>query len=77
MSTQFFIHFTDQVNNRIRKINLNGEVSTVAGNGVIGYSGDGLPATSALINNPGKVEISSTNEIYFAVSDLLYLSILT
>ena len=42
----------DELNNRIRKISAGGVISTVAGTGGQGYSGDGGPATAAEINNP-------------------------
>lgn len=44
------VYFIDWDNNRIRGIDANGVISTVAGNGTVGYSGDGGPATSASLN---------------------------
>lgn len=46
------IYFTDWWNARVRMINAHGIISTIAGNGVFGYSGDGGPATLAKINGP-------------------------
>jgi len=46
------IYISDKNNNRIRKINTSGIVSTIAGTGSAGYTGDGGPATSAKINAP-------------------------
>lgn len=51
------MYISDQLNNRIRKISTSGIISTIAGNGIAGYSGDGGPATAAAIN--------STNDIAF------------
>lgn len=46
----------DNINNRIRKVSPSGTITTVAGNGTFGYSGDGGPATSAAILFPFDVE---------------------
>src|SRR5581483_4756305 len=48
----------DDVNNqRIRKVSSSGTITTVAGNGVAGYSGDGGPATSAELDNPHNLAV--------------------
>ena len=46
------IYIADTSNNRIRKVNTSGVITTVAGNGTPGYSGDGGPATSAELDDP-------------------------
>jgi trimeric autotransporter adhesin len=58
------IYFTDFGNNRIRKIDLSGTISTIAG-GSSGYSGDGGPATAAKLRNPIGICVSATSDIYF------------
>ena len=45
----------DALNNRIRKVSAAGIITTVAGSGGQGFSGDGGPATRAQINNPRSV----------------------
>ena len=42
------LYFADRSNHRIREVTLQGTISTVAGNGVLGYLGDGGPTTSAV-----------------------------
>jgi len=59
------IYVSDQENNRIRLITAStGIISTVAGNGTEGYSGDGGAATSAELDLPVFVELDSSNNIY-------------
>jgi hypothetical protein len=42
----------DRLNNRVRRVDPNGIISTIAGNGTAGFAGDGGPATSSQLNNP-------------------------
>jgi sugar lactone lactonase YvrE len=51
---------------RIRKVDRNGVISTVAGNGTAGFSGDGGPATSASLNIPIAVAVDGSGNIYIA-----------
>jgi sugar lactone lactonase YvrE len=51
---------------RIRKINAAGIISTIAGNGIAGFSGDGGPATDAIINSHGGIAIDHAGNIYFS-----------
>ncbi|MBI4479529.1 MAG: hypothetical protein HY651_05860, partial [Acidobacteria bacterium] len=51
---------------RIRKINLAGSISTVAGNGMNTFSGDGGPATSAALNDPVAVTVDSGGNLFIA-----------
>ena len=45
-------YLADYYNSRIRIVNTSGTISTYAGNGGFGYSGDGIPATAAELNYP-------------------------
>ncbi|HTA26534.1 MAG TPA: T9SS type A sorting domain-containing protein [Bacteroidia bacterium] len=60
------IYITDGFNNRVRKINANGIISTIAGNGKKGFSGLGDTATLAKIYDPVSVSIDAGGNIYFA-----------
>lgn len=53
-------------NHIIRKIDVNGIISTFAGTGVAGYSGDGGPATSALLYRPFGVAVDTAGNVYIA-----------
>jgi len=57
---------TDQFNNRIRKVTPGGTISTVAGNGVAGFAGDGGPAVDAEINTPTGIRGDSAGNLYIA-----------
>jgi len=58
------IYVADLLNNRVRKINTAGIITTIAGNGVAGYSGDGGPATSAQLNHPYRIAIDTIGNVY-------------
>jgi len=61
------VYIADYYNNRIRMVTAStGIISTIAGNGTAGYSGDGGAATSAQINTPWAVAVDSSGNIYFA-----------
>ncbi|HXB13342.1 MAG TPA: T9SS type A sorting domain-containing protein, partial [Bacteroidia bacterium] len=63
------IYIADFGNNTVRKINTSGIISTFAGNGVMGYSGDGGNATAAEFNDPHMVAIDITSGNLF-ITDL-------
>jgi sugar lactone lactonase YvrE len=64
------IFITDSSNQRIRKVAAaTGNIQTVAGNGSIGFSGDGGPAASAALNNPSDVHVDSAGNIFIADYD--------
>jgi hypothetical protein len=60
------IYIADSYNNRIRKINSTGIISTVIGDGTKGYSGDGGPATVAELNQTSDVFVDASSNIYIA-----------
>ncbi|MBC7554486.1 MAG: T9SS type A sorting domain-containing protein [Taibaiella sp.] len=63
------IYIADQSNNRVRKINTSGIITTVAGNGTAGFSGDDGPATDARLYNPAGIAVNVLGDIYIADVD--------
>ena len=51
---------------RIRKVSPAGIITTIAGNGLTGFSGDGGPATAATMNRPYGVAVDKYGNVYFA-----------
>ena len=60
------IYFCDTNNQIVRKVTPDGIIHTIAGNGSIGYSGDGNAATSAQLNNPQGISVDDSGNIYIA-----------
>ncbi len=62
------VYVQDIFNRRIRKVNLAGQISTVAGNGIAAYTGDGGPATAASFYNCTGFAVDGLGNYY--ISDL-------
>jgi DNA-binding beta-propeller fold protein YncE len=61
------VYIADTSNSRIRKITAStGIISTIAGTGAAGFSGDGNAATSAQLYNPYGVAVDSSGNVYIA-----------
>ncbi|WP_432127996.1 RICIN domain-containing protein [Streptomyces sp. bgisy082] len=60
------LYIVDGYNHRIRKVTADGTISTVAGAGTAGFTGDGGPAASARLNLPVAVAMDSTGTLYFS-----------
>jgi sugar lactone lactonase YvrE len=58
------MYLADQDNQRIRKVNTSGIISTIAGVGTWGYSGDGGPALSAQLYFPQGVTVDGAGNVY-------------
>lgn len=58
------LFIVDQTNNVIRKVNTSGVISTFAGSGAVGFSGDGGNALSARFNYPVNVAVDDSNFVY-------------
>jgi hypothetical protein len=64
------LFITDQNNNVIREVvKSTGDIITVAGDGIAGYSGDNGPATAAELDFPGRVAIDSAGDLFVVDSD--------
>ena len=53
---------------KYHQVNSVGRITTFAGNGVQGYSGDGGAATSASLNAPCNILVSTSGDVYIADS---------
>ena len=60
------LYIADSYNSRVRKVSSAGIISTVAGNGTSGYSGDGGPATSAMLHTPRGLALDADGNLYIA-----------
>jgi uncharacterized protein (TIGR03437 family) len=60
------LYIADDGHHRIRKVNANGIITTVAGTGAQGFSGDGGPATSAQLYRPSGVAVDHAGNLYIA-----------
>jgi hypothetical protein len=59
-------YIADFENAVVRKVSATGVITTVAGSGVIGYSGDGGPATAATMSHPNGVALDAAGNLYFS-----------
>jgi hypothetical protein len=61
------LYIADYLNNRVRMVSAaTGVITTVAGTGTAGYSGDGGPAASAELNTPHDVVVDAADNLYIA-----------
>ena len=63
------LYLSDFMNNVIRKIDLTGNISTVAGTGVTNYIGDGGPAIAATLDHPAGLAVDAGNDLFIADSE--------
>ncbi len=68
VNAQGNLYVADTENNRVRKVS-NGVITTVAGTGTKGYSGDGGQATSAQLYDPTDVAVDGQGNLYIADGD--------
>jgi hypothetical protein len=68
------LYIADTLNNRVRFINASTHIiSTFAGSGIAGYSGDNGPATSATLDGPTGVAIDSAGDVFIADTNNLVI----
>jgi DNA-binding beta-propeller fold protein YncE len=66
VDSQGNMYIADTANNRIRKVDHAGTITTIAGNGRPEYSGDGGPAVKAAINGPAGMAFDAEDNLYIA-----------
>ena len=62
------LYIVEPTLDRIRRVDESGIISTVAGNGLSGFSGDGGPATLASLSSPGAIFVDGSGNLYIADS---------
>lgn len=60
------LYIADSSNNRVRKVNTAGIITTVAGNGNVVYSGDGVQATATAVDRPEGITVDSAGNLYIS-----------
>jgi sugar lactone lactonase YvrE len=60
------LYISDGRNQRIREVTTDGIIRTIAGDGTVGFGGDGGPATSAHLSNPVAVAVDGAGNLYIA-----------
>lgn len=58
------VYFCDTANHRVRRINLDGTIETIAGNGQAGYAGDGGPAVYAALKEPYEIRFDRAGNLF-------------
>lgn len=72
------VYIADAVNNVIRKIDAStGKISTIGGNTIAGYAGDGGPATAAKISSPWGLTVDSDGNVFIADSQNAAIRVIT
>lgn len=62
------VYIADRDNHRVRRVSPGGRITTIAGTGSAGYSGDGGPASAARLHDPRGVAVDAHGNLYIADS---------
>ena len=62
------LYFSDSFNNCVRRVSSDGVISNYAGNGELGYGGDGGPASFASLNQPRGLAVDKSGNLHVADS---------
>ncbi|UCG11003.1 MAG: hypothetical protein JSU72_10540, partial [Deltaproteobacteria bacterium] len=65
------VYIADTSNHRIRKVDPNGIITTIAGTGAQGGGGDGGPATQAAIDSPKGIAVDATGNLYISTYNVV------
>jgi uncharacterized protein (TIGR03437 family) len=60
------LYIADAGDHRVRRVAANGTIETVAGTGILGFSGDGGPAAQAQLNSPYGLALDAQGNLYIA-----------
>jgi sugar lactone lactonase YvrE len=60
------LYIADTKNHRIRKVTPDGVITTIAGTGSLGFSGEGGPAVQAQLNLPAQIQVAADGTLYFS-----------
>jgi len=60
------LYIADEMNHRIRRVTPGGKITTVAGRGGAGFSGDGGPALKAALRHPSALAVDAFGNLYIA-----------
>ncbi len=62
------VYFSEHLNHKVRRIDVTGFITTIAGNGLAGFSGDGDFSTSAQLDTPKGLAVDDAGNVYIADS---------
>ncbi|HLZ29446.1 MAG TPA: LuxR C-terminal-related transcriptional regulator [Chloroflexota bacterium] len=66
VDTEGNLYIADTANQRVRRVSVGGQITTVAGTGKAGYSGDGGPASAAELNGPLALAVDADDTLFIA-----------